>query len=416
MLRGRVARPLILREPRLRSVLLIALLAGTVEGTVIPFLALIAEERGVPIATIGLMAAAFLLAQVVLQVPFGILSDRVGRSWIIATGLVLLALACLGFSVADSSPVWIALRIVQGFAMAALLPSLRALVADVSTIEQRGEAFAGFNAAFFGGIFGGPLIGGIVIELANEPTLFVGAAVAAIAIGAIVWLRFPEFRRPVASHHVVSDVPLASGLALVRIILAPALLGAFLIGAAVQVPAGLATAIWSIYVSDLGGSDFVVGLTYSTFSIPLLLLATVAGRAASRRPRWRLLLLTNTLLAVFVAAYGIIAWIPSLIFFGVLEGIVVAFAAPALDAYMTTIADPRMMGRVQGVFATCGTGGAAAVGWLSAALYERDQALPFVVAAGMVLALILPGVALIRITEQRQRGTRPLITPESVAT
>ncbi len=414
MSRGRVALPLILRESRLRSVLLIALLAGTVEGMVIPFLLLVAEDRGVPIGTIGVMAAAFLRAQVVLQVPIGIQSDRIGRSWIIVTGRLLLALACFGFAVAESPALWVGLRIIQGFAVAALLPSLRALVADVSTIEQRGEAFAGFNAAFFGGIFGGPLIGGVVIELASETVLFVGASVAALIIAAAVWGRFPEFRRPVVSQHVTEDVPLASGLALVRIILAPALLGAFLIGAAVQVPSGLATAIWSIYVSDLGGSDFIVGFTYSTFSIPLLLLATIAGRTASRRPRWRLLLAMNTLLAVFVAAYGLIAWIPSLIVFGILEGIVVAFAAPALDAYMTTVADPRIMGRVQGVFATCGTGGAAAVGWLSAALYERDQALPFIVAGGLVLALILPGIALIRITEERQRGNRPMVTPESV--
>jgi MFS transporter, DHA1 family, multidrug resistance protein len=350
-----------------------------------------------------------------LQVPFGILSDRVGRSWIIVTGLGLLALACVGFAVAESSGVWIALRILQGFAVAALLPSLRALVADVSTIEQRGEAFAGFNAAFFGGIFGGPLIGGIVVELAGSATLFLGASVAAVGIAAAVWLRFPEFRRPIASHHVAHDEPVATGMAAVRVLLAPALLGAFMLGAAIQVPAGLATAIWSIYVSDLGGSDFVVGATYSTFSIPLLLLAAVAGRAASRRPRWRLLLVTNTLLAVFVAAYGLIAWIPSLIFFGVLEGIVVAFAAPAIDAYMTSIADPRMMGRVQGIFATCGTGGAAAVGWLSAELYDIDAALPFVVSGGLVLALVLPGIALVRAAEAHLTPGRPIVTPESVA-
>ncbi len=399
MLRRPVQLPVILRDPRLRSVLLIALLAGTVEGMVVPFLALIAEERGVPLGTIGVMAAAFLLAQVALQVPFGVLSDRLGRSWIIITGLGLLCLACIGFSLADSSPVWILLRIVQGFAIAALLPSLRALVADVSSIDQRGEAFAGFNAAFFGGIFGGPLIGGFIIQLAGSRTLFLTASVGAVVLGVLVWRSFPEFRRPIVTDHVVHDAPIASGRRALAVLLASPLVGAYLLGAAIQVPGGLATAIWSIYVSDLGGSDIIVGITYSTFSIPLLVLASVAGRSASRRPRWRLLLVTSLLLSVFVAGYGLTDSILVLLIIGVCEGIVVAFAAPAIDAYMTTIADPRMMGRVQGVFATSATAGAAAVGWLSAVLYKLDHAYPFVFSGVLVVLMVIPAVILVRRAE-----------------
>ena len=407
----RVPLPLILRDPRLRSVLLIALLAGTVEGMVVPFLALIAQERGVPIGTIGLMAAAFLLAQISLQVPFGVLSDRLGRSWIIVTGLALLCLACIGFALAATPLAWVLLRILQGFAVAALLPSLRALVADVSTIEQRGEAFAGFNAAFFGGIFGGPLIGGFIIQLGGSRTLFLTAAVGAVVLAAIVWRSFPEFRRPIVSHHVAHDLPIASGRRALAAILAPPLVGAYLLGAAIQVPGGLATAIWSIYVSDLGGSDIVVGITYSTFSIPLLLLASVAGRTASRRPRWRLLLVTSLLLSVWVAGYGLTDSIAVLVFIGVLEGIVVAFAAPAIDAYMTTIADHRMMGRVQGAFATSGTGGAAIVGWLSAVLYERDHAYPFVFSAVLIVIMVIPAVLLVRRAEMTQaRVSVPPVT------
>ncbi len=414
MPRRHVQLPLILREPRLRSVLLIALLAGTIEGMVVPFLALIAEERGVPIGTIGVMAAAFLLAQVALQVPFGVLSDRLGRSWVIVTGLGLLCLACIGFSLADSSLVWILLRIVQGFAIAALLPSLRALVADVSSIEQRGEAFAGFNAAFFGGIFGGPLIGGFIIQLAGSRTLFLTAAVGAVVLGILVWRSFPEFRRPIVSVHVSQDSPIASGRRAIAVLLASPLAGAYLLGAAIQVPAGLATAIWSIYVSDLGGSDIIVGITYSTFSIPLLVLASVAGRSASRRPRWRLLLVTSLLLAVFVAGYGLTDSIAVLLVIGVCEGIVVAFAAPAIDAYMTTIADPRMMGRVQGVFATSATAGAALVGWLSAVLYKLDPAYPFVFSGVLVVFMVVPGVILVRRAEVTQ--ARVVVSPPTVST
>lgn len=412
---GRPSLPWILRDTRLRSVLLIALLAGTVDGMIVPFLAIVAQDRGVPLGSIGVMAAAFLLAQVALQVPFGVLSDRVGRSWIVATGLFLLTLACAGFAFAEGSAAWIALRVMQGVAVAALLPSLRALVADVSDIRHRGEAFAGFNAAFFGGIFGGPVLGGAVIEVGGTRSLFLLASVSALVIAVATLRGFPEFRRPIPSHHVAPDAPVRSGRrALVALFSLP-LLGAFLLGAAGQVPSGLSTAVWGIYVSDLGGSDFVVGLSYSVFAIPLLALASVAGRVASRRPRWPLLLVCNLLLAVLVVTYGLTSSISLLIFLGIFEGIVVAFGAPALDAYMTTIADPRMMGRVQGIFATAGTGGAAIVGWLSALLYARDSGLPFIVSGGLVVVLALPAVALIRSAERqhvRLRAPSDALEPE----
>ena len=417
MRRVRVSLPWILRDARLRSVLLIALLAGSVDGMIVPFLSIVAEDRGVPLATIGAMAAAFLLAQVALQVPFGVLSDRVGRSWIVATGLVLLAGACAGFAFAQLPLLWVLLRIVQGFAVAALLPSLRALVADVSDIRHRGEAFAGFNAAFFGGIFGGPVVGGVVIGVAGSRGLFLLAAVAALVIAVATLRGFPEFRRPIISHHVAPDSPVRSGrLALLALFSLP-LLGAFGLGAAGQVPSGLSTAVWGIYVSDLGGSDFIVGVSYSVFAIPLLGLAAIAGRTASRQPRWPLLLAMNGLLAVLIVTYGLTSSIPLLLVLGVFEGTVVAFGAPALDAYMTTIADPRMMGRVQGIFATAGTGGAAIVGWLSALLYAVDPALPFAVSGILIVLLTVPAIALIRAAEQQHvhvmmPGTEPDPVPE----
>ena len=209
-------------------------------------------------------------------------------------------------------------------------------------------------------------------------------------------------------------LPIASGRRALAAVLAPSLVGAYLLGAAIQVPGGLATAIWSIYVADLGGSDIVVGITYSTFSVPLLLLASVAGRTASRRPRWPLLLVMSLLLSVWVAGYGLTDSITVLVFIGVLEGIVVAFAAPAIDAYMTTIADPRMMGRVQGAFATSGTAGAAIVGWLSAVLYARDHAYPFVFSAVLIVVMVVPAVLLVRRAEERQVTVAPPVMSTTV--
>ena len=120
-------------------------------GLTIPFLTLTARDRGVSLDAIGVIAASFLLTQIVFQLPLGALSDRsVGRGPL-AAGIALFSLATVGFTQADTATAFILLRAVQGVAFALGLPAYRALVADVTAPDQRGRAYATLGMAYSGG-------------------------------------------------------------------------------------------------------------------------------------------------------------------------------------------------------------------------------------------------------------------------
>ncbi len=420
--RGRVAVgrfgivvPWVLRAPGLRAVLVVALLAGAVDGMVLPFLAVTAEARGVSLGAIGAMAAAFLLTQVALQLPLGALSDRAGRVPVLVGGLAVLGVATVGFAAAEGTAGFFGLRVLQGAGVAAILPPLRALVADLSPPHRRGAAYAGFNAAFFGGIFAGPILGGAIVGVAGADALFVvtGALAGLVALGTLRWLRGVGVPRTAPRPGVPGEADPTASTPLnpapepvpLRALLAAPLVGAFLLGAAAQVPTGLVNSIWGIYVDDLGATDFQIGLTFSTFAIALLVLAPLGGRIAGRHRRWPILLGTNLALGGIIVAYGLAPSVGAILALGVVEGLFASVALPTLDAYLASEADPRVVGRVQGAFASAGTLGAATIGLLGSPLYGVDPLLPFVLSGGVITVATLVAAPLIRAAE-RSRDAR----------
>lgn len=91
-------------------------------------------------ALIGLAIGAYGLTQAVLQIPFGMLSDRIGRRPIIYVGLVIFAAGSLLAAGADS--IWgvIAGRILQG--AGAISAAVMALLSDLTREQHRTKAMA----------------------------------------------------------------------------------------------------------------------------------------------------------------------------------------------------------------------------------------------------------------------------------
>lgn len=90
--------------------------------------------------TIGLALGVYGLAQALLQIPFGMLSDRVGRKRVIAIGLFVFALGSVVAALSGSIYGVIIGRILQG--AGAVGSALLALNADLTQPENRTKAMA----------------------------------------------------------------------------------------------------------------------------------------------------------------------------------------------------------------------------------------------------------------------------------
>lgn len=108
---------------------------------VMPVFVLLGRDlQGATPALLGLAVGAYGLSQALLQIPYGLLSDRVGRKPMIYFGLLLFAAGSLLAGAGDSIYVVIAGRILQG--AGAIASVLMALLSDLTREEERTKAMA----------------------------------------------------------------------------------------------------------------------------------------------------------------------------------------------------------------------------------------------------------------------------------
>ena len=112
-------------------------------------------ERGLSSGDIGLILAVNGLAFIVAAIPMGVMADRIGRKKILLWGLVGMppALLIYGFT---SSFDWLLLAsAITGVSEGAFMTTWNALIADMTTTENRADAFSlSFLAASLSSGFG----------------------------------------------------------------------------------------------------------------------------------------------------------------------------------------------------------------------------------------------------------------------
>jgi EmrB/QacA subfamily drug resistance transporter len=134
-----------------------------------------------------LIVAGYTLAFGLVLVPAGRLGDARGRRGLFLVGLTGFALTSLGAGLAPSDEVLAAMRLLQGVSAGLLNPQVVGTIQQLFTGYERGKAFGYFGATIGVSTAIGPLLGGIIIQLAGAENgwrwvFFVNVPVIAVVL------------------------------------------------------------------------------------------------------------------------------------------------------------------------------------------------------------------------------------------
>ena len=131
-------------------------------GIIIPTFAYYTENTGATLTEYAVLMSVYSAMQLIFTPIWGRLSDKYGRKPAILGGLLGNAASLIGFGLASDYVLLLFIRSFGGVAAAAVLPTVMAYVADVTTDEERGKGMGLMGAAIGLGITLGPAIGGIM--------------------------------------------------------------------------------------------------------------------------------------------------------------------------------------------------------------------------------------------------------------
>jgi len=139
---------------------------------------------------VGLAVGGYALTQAALQVPFGILSDKIGRKKAILIGLIIFGVGSVIAGMADNIYALLIGRFLQG--AGAIGSVIIAMISDHVKEEERGHAMAIMGMvialAFTAAMVFGPLVGSI----AGVPSLFYLTAAMALLSIILLFTIVPE--------------------------------------------------------------------------------------------------------------------------------------------------------------------------------------------------------------------------------
>ena len=175
----------------------VAFLDGTIVNVALPA---ISEELGGGITTQQWVVDAYLITLGALILVAGSVSDAYGRVLVLRIGLIGFGVASIAIAAAPTAEFLIVARGVQGAAGAFLVPSSLALITSNFTGAAQSRAIGIWTAMTTSAMIVGPLIGGVLVDLASWRLAFlinvlpIGATLVLLARGG-----FRDTRHPGAS-------------------------------------------------------------------------------------------------------------------------------------------------------------------------------------------------------------------------
>lgn len=181
-----------LLDRNLSSVTQAGLVNNLNDGMVWGLFPLIFTAAGLGLAEIGWLAALYPAVWGASQLVTGALSDRVGRKWLIAGGMIVQALGIAAVATGSAVPAFVTGQVLLGVGTAMVYPTLLAAIGDVAHPSWRASSVGVYRLWRDLGYAIGALLAGIVADAFGVTAAVWLVAGLTLVSGAVVAVRMRE--------------------------------------------------------------------------------------------------------------------------------------------------------------------------------------------------------------------------------
>jgi MFS transporter, DHA1 family, multidrug resistance protein len=377
------------------------LVAGSMSlgyGSIYTLLADLRDRYGFSEAQLGVIVAAGFLAGFVTQLALARLADRGYAPLLVRGGIVLAMGAMIGSAVATNFWAFLLARLLLGLGSGAVGPAIRRIVItrEPDAVGANLGRLAAFDVA---GFMLGPLLAAVVAEALGIRAPFV--FLAAVFVG--VFLLSSRLDLTAGVSGIRSRHPLR--VLLVR----PAIQATLAACVAFYVTVGMFEAIWAVLLRDHGAETWLIGLTLSLFTVPMIFLAPIGGRQAQARGPLRVVSVSLTVATICTFSYGVLPSLWMLLAVSLVHAVADSFTMPGNQVAAALGSPPEHLSAAQGLLGATGLAAAGLTGLVAGFVYEEAGRVAVFTGTALVMTVFLViAIAL---------GRRELAdTPEMVGT
>jgi predicted MFS family arabinose efflux permease len=352
-----------------------------------PLVRAIAGELKVELAEATGVATSYYLAYGLFQVPWGMVSERVGRVAVFRLGLTLGVLGSIASVFADSLEMLLIARFLAGAGMASAVPSVIAWIGEVVPEAERPGAAMDMNSVYAIGAASGVLGAGLLADRFSWHAGFCASGVLALlALVSSTQLFAPPAPVSPGSVRAALAVSAIRRLALIGFVEGGVLFGLF----AFLAPTLLRS----------GASASSAGLLIAGYGVSVVVWSKFARRLAGRVSVLRAMSIGGGLLVVSWAAVAIEPGPLGILFASVAMGATIVMFHANLQVWATQAA-PHARGPGIAFFSGSLFVGASLGTRLARPLFDEGR-LSLLFGAGALLALIVTVVSVLA----RERSLR----------
>lgn len=327
-------------DRQFNAYLLMVFLLGFSSGIILIATPLFLVELAVSQVDFGLVIGATSIGALIIKIPLGLLSDKLGKKRMLYAGCFLMMISITLFPM---FPRWLLFfRIAQGFSMSMIMVPLAALFVEM--FRESGRV-AWFNSSLSLGVAViGPLFGGILPQIVGFTYTFLFSAVLLLFSVRVL----PHIDEP-KTYHSTTVIEKERNV--------PSLVNASILGAANTAAFVIFSSFMPLFAAKvLNLSPSLIGFIVFLEGITFVLLAIPIGKMADGYGRFKVLLLGSIITLFEFFIFYISTNFVDLVLASILVGISAGFVVPT--SFSLAADSMPEKGKAMGIYQTSNNIGA----------------------------------------------------------